>query len=159
MKEIAFTRIDDRLIHGQVVTNWLKYTNANKIIIADDKIPNDRLMQRVLTAAAPPNTVVKCLTVDQTVEYLNGEPKPNERIFILAKGPEVYERMIDKGISIPRLNLAGMVNKAGREQLIKNVHATPEEKDCFRRIVAKGTKVFFQRLVNDPEEDVEPLLK
>jgi len=158
MKKIALARIDDRLIHGQVVTSWLKHTDANQILIADDKIPGDMLMKRVLTAAAPPNTVVMCKTVDESIEFLKGEEDASERIVILAKGPEVYEKMIDSGIELPMVNLGGMVNRADRDSFLKNVAVTPEEKECFRRLYQKGTKVIFQRTTNDGEEDIEHLL-
>ena len=54
MKNIVLIRIDDRLIHGQVVTQWIKDTNGNRILIVDDKLVNDRMMMRILKAAAPP---------------------------------------------------------------------------------------------------------
>lgn len=158
MRKIALARIDDRLIHGQVVTSWLKHTDANRILIADDKIPSNPLMSRVLRAAAPPNTVVLCYTVAKSIEYIKQDEDPKERLVILVKGPEVYEAMLEAGIEIPTIILGGMVNRADREGFIKNVAVTPEEKDCFRRIVARGTKVLFQRLVNDNPEDIEHLL-
>ena len=47
MKNIVLIRIDDRLIHGQVVTQWIKDTNGNRILIVDDKLVNDRMMMRI----------------------------------------------------------------------------------------------------------------
>lgn len=45
---IVLVRIDDRLIHGQVMTSWLNYTSANKIMIIDDEVANDAFMKSVL---------------------------------------------------------------------------------------------------------------
>lgn len=62
MKNIVLIRIDDRLIHGQVVTQWIKDTNGNRILIVDDKLVNDRMMMRILKAAAPPGVKVEVMT-------------------------------------------------------------------------------------------------
>ena len=53
MKNIVLTRIDDRLIHGQVVTAWIKQYPINKILIIDDELSQNRLMERIYKAAAP----------------------------------------------------------------------------------------------------------
>ncbi|MBE6083621.1 MAG: PTS sugar transporter subunit IIB, partial [Tissierellaceae bacterium] len=54
MANIVLTRIDDRLIHGQVMTAWVKQTKATRIIIIDDVVAKDDFMKKVLTMAAPP---------------------------------------------------------------------------------------------------------
>ena len=53
MKNILVTRIDDRLIHGQVVTAWIKQYPINKILIIDDELSRNKLMERIYKAAAP----------------------------------------------------------------------------------------------------------
>ena len=58
MRNVVLARIDDRLIHGQVVTGWLKLTNGNKIYIVDDKLKNDAMMKTILKTAAPVGTKV-----------------------------------------------------------------------------------------------------
>ena len=59
MAEIVLTRVDFRLIHGQVVAAWNKYVNATKIVIIDDVLAQDELMQTIYTSAAPPGVKVK----------------------------------------------------------------------------------------------------
>ena len=53
MGEIVLVRIDDRLIHGQVMTAWVKETGANQIIIVDDEVSKDLFMSEVMKASAP----------------------------------------------------------------------------------------------------------
>ncbi|SES95330.1 PTS system sorbose subfamily IIB component [Enterococcus malodoratus] len=52
---IVLARIDDRLIHGQVMTSWLNYTGANRIIIVDDETANDTFLKMIVTSVAPAN--------------------------------------------------------------------------------------------------------
>ena len=85
MKNIVLIRIDDRLIHGQVVTQWIKDTNGNRILIVDDKLVNDRMMMRILKAAAPPGVKVEVMTVADAEKELKQDAVPGENIVILVK--------------------------------------------------------------------------
>ena len=58
MKQFSLIRIDDRLIHGQIATQWLKYAHGNKVLIIDDKVPEQPMQVRILKAAAPPGIKV-----------------------------------------------------------------------------------------------------
>ena len=78
MKNIVLIRIDDRLIHGQVVTQWIKDTNGNRILIVDDKLVNDRMMMRILKAAAPPGVKVEVMTVADAETELKQDAVPGE---------------------------------------------------------------------------------
>ncbi len=59
---IVLVRIDDRLIHGQVMTSWLNYTSANKIMIIDDEVANDAFMKSVLKTCVPANVKLATFT-------------------------------------------------------------------------------------------------
>ena len=68
MKNIVLTRIDDRLIHGQVVTAWIKQYPINKILIIDDELSQNRLMERIYKAAAPMGVEVLIQSVSEAGE-------------------------------------------------------------------------------------------
>ena len=138
MRNVVLARIDDRLIHGQVVTGWMKVTNGNKIYIVDDKLKQDAMMQMVLKTAAPVGTKVFIQSVEEAVEALKKPEKPNERIVILAKVPQVFEKMLEQGIVLPTIVLGGMGLTAQRQRFYKNVAASSEELECMRRIISHG---------------------
>ena len=50
---INVCRIDDRLIHGQIVTKWIKEANAKMILVSDDKAASDKMLQTILKLAVP----------------------------------------------------------------------------------------------------------
>ncbi|MDY2725715.1 MAG: PTS sugar transporter subunit IIB, partial [Anaerostipes faecalis] len=64
-------RVDDRLIHGQVVTQWVKVFKAQKIVVIDTDVAKDKMQKNVLKFAAPPDMKVSILSVDKAVEVWN----------------------------------------------------------------------------------------
>nr|WP_319489017.1 PTS sugar transporter subunit IIB [uncultured Caproiciproducens sp.] len=144
MKNIVLTRIDDRLIHGQVVTAWVKQFKVNRIMIVDDPLIKDAFMMKILKAAAPPQISVEVQSVVCAAEILNGGPENGENILILVKTPQALENLIASGVEIKRIILGGMGAKAGRKKFTKNVSASEDEIACMKRIVEKGIEMQYQ---------------
>ena len=67
---INVARIDDRLIHGQVITTWVKNYNIEQVLVINDKVANDKVQQSVLTMSAPPELKVLVFGVQQFIEIL-----------------------------------------------------------------------------------------
>lgn len=157
MKNMVLIRIDDRLIHGQVVTQWLKDTNGNRILIVDNELVGNRMMQRILKAAAPPGIKVEILTVPDAVTELKKDAVLGENIVILVKYPQVLEEMLDEGIAMKKIILGGMGLTAQRKRFNKNVAASEEEINCIKRIVSKGVMMEFQLVPAERAVNVEKL--
>ncbi len=157
MKNMVLIRIDDRLIHGQVVTQWLKDTNGNRILIVDNELVGNRMMQRILKAAAPPGIKVEILTVPDAVTELKKDAVSGENIVILVKYPQVLEEMLDEGIAMKKIILGGMGLTAQRKRFNKNVAASEEEINCIKRIVSKGVTMEFQLVPAERAVNVEKL--
>lgn len=155
---IVLTRIDDRLIHGQVMTAWVKFTQANRIMIIDEGVAKDPFMVKVLKMAAPPGIKVDIYDVEQAVEVLKENDSTNEKIIILVKHPVVIETLLEKGIEIKKLNVGGMGAAPGRKTLYKNISISKEEREIFQRILDKGTNIFIQIVPDEKEVDIKKLL-
>lgn len=154
MRNIVLTRIDDRLIHGQVVTAWVKQTNANYILIVDDPLTKDMFMQKVLRSAAPAGITVKVLGAADAATFLLEDGSAGEKVMILVKVPNALETLVDSGVKLPVIVLGGMGSKTGRTKFNRNVSASPEEVDCLKRLEEKGCMVQFQLV---PDEKPVPL--
>jgi len=159
MKNIVLARIDDRLIHGQILTSWVHTVDATKIVIIDDPLTKDSFMQRILKAAAPSDIAVDIFTIADGINYLNGDNKQSEKIIVLSKTPEVMEQLLINGINLDKIILGGMGAKKGRTTFNKNVSASPEEVKTMRRIVAKGVEIYYQLLPKESPMNIKKLLK
>lgn len=157
MKNIILTRIDDRLIHGQVVTAWIKQYPINKILIIDDELSQNRLMERIYKAASPMGVEVLIQAVSGAIEFLLKEPTRGENLLILVKVPEIIETLLKEGIVIKKVILGGMGAKNGRKTFNRNVSASEEEVLCFKRIVEEGVEIFYQLVPNDKAVNIKSL--
>lgn len=158
MRNIVLARIDDRLIHGQVVTAWVKTTGANRILIADDALMADSFTQRLLKAAAPPGIVVDILSVTDAAAFLKEECVPGENLIVLTKTPQVMESLWESGAAINKIILGGMGAKPGRNRFNKNISATPEEVESFKRIVKGGIDILYQLVPSERPVNVKKIL-
>ncbi len=158
MRTIVLTRIDDRLIHGQVVTAWVKHVNCSRILVVDDPLTRDIFMQKILRSAAPSGMELKVMGTQEAAGYLKEEEDPKERIMILVKGPEVLEALVDEGVLLPQVILGGMGAKAGRKKFNRNVSASEAEVACLKRLLEKGCAVQYQLVPDEKPTLLNKLL-
>ena len=140
---VVFYRIDDRLIHGQVMTGWSKVYKANRIFVVDDKVAKDAFMCQVMKMAVPKGCDVSILTVEQAVDAIKNDP-PEMRTIVLAKTPDVMEKLLNSGVEMKELNMGGMGYVAGRKMILRNIQVSPEELEQLKAIAARGIRVFCQ---------------
>ena len=142
MENLLLVRIDDRLIHGQVMTAWMKTLPAREIIVVDDRVAKDEFMLFVLQNAAPKGVKVVALSEEEAVKRLQeGLKVPS---YILAKSPVSLKRLVEAGIDIKAVNIGGMGMRQGRTVIYKNVSADEEERACIREFLEKGIDVAIQ---------------
>ncbi|SEJ46364.1 PTS system, mannose-specific IIB component [Propionispira arboris] len=156
MLNIVLTRIDDRLIHGQVVTAWSKTTKANRIIVVDDEVAQDEFMIKILQMAAPNAFKIGIHTIEVAAEILKGEDI-GERVMVLVKTPKTVEALIEGGVDIKTLNLGGMGAVVGRKQLYRNISISEAEKECFKRLILRGIHVYVQIVPDASAKNIETL--
>jgi len=158
MKNLEFTRIDDRLIHGQVVAAWLHaYSRVEHIIVIDDKTRQDPFMQEMFSQLVPAGISIEIRSIAEAVELLKGGlEKPT---MIIVKVPQTIKALVDAGIDIDFVNIGGMGMTPGRKKFFQNVSTSPEENEILKELVAKGIKVEIQIIPAQKKVDVKSLLK
>ncbi|MWN05673.1 PTS sugar transporter subunit IIB [Gilliamella sp. Pas-s95] len=154
---INLTRIDDRLIHGQVITTWVKNYDIEQVLIINDKVAMDKVQQSVLTMSAPPELKVLVFGVQQFIDIIKKTPIKKRTMLLFTNSIDV-NKLIDGGLEIEKLNVGGMRMQEGRHQLSRAVSVTPEEKQAFKHIIEKNVKVEIQMVPKDPIIELETLL-
>ncbi len=157
--DIALARVDDRLIHGQVVTAWLQTLGkCNEILICDDKARKDQFLQQVLKMTAPPDMPVRVLSVDETIADFQARAGDSRRVLLLTRGPEAMLRLLESGVQLSHLNLGGMGAGPGRKNLHRSLSLSAAEIDTLRQIQAKGVRIELKMVPGDRGVDFASLV-
>ncbi|AEB07061.1 PTS system sorbose subfamily IIB component [Coriobacterium glomerans PW2] len=159
MRNVVLARVDDRLIHGEVVSVWTPSLSANCILVADDAVAQDKFNSRVLKSLAPDGVKVFVATIEAAIKGLNKEPVPGERVIVLTKSPITFLRMIEAGVPITQVNLGGMGLHGNRAPFIKNVAADPDEVAAIKKMHDSGVHVYYQLVPEQAMIEVNDALK
>lgn len=156
MENVLLARVDDRLIHGQVMTAWMKRLPAKEIMVIDNKVAKDEFMISVLEMAAPTGVKVKVFSEKDAAKILKeGLKTPT---ILLAKSPLAYRRIIEEGVELEAINLGGMGINEKRETLYKNIAASEEERDAIKECLEKGIDIKIQVIPDDKIVDVKDVI-
>ena len=146
---LSLVRVDDRLIHGQVVAIWLKALGARRILIVDDTTARDEFLREVITLAAPPGVPVEVHELEGGTERVRQAAAEAEPVFVLLRSPITALRLREAGIEFPLLNVGGMGAGPGRKPLYRNISASPDELEAMRQLERMGTQVELRIVEND----------
>ena len=158
---LDLVRIDDRLVHGQVVVGWGTYLNTNRIIlcsdpIADSELESDMYMGAKETATYP--LTISVYTQEQTIQELCNNIKNNEKIILLVETPKELLQLINSGLKIDRINVGGMHYSEGKRQLTPYIYVDDDDIFSFKQISRMGIKLEGKDVPTGKSIDISKLI-
>lgn len=157
MGKIVLARVDDRLIHGQVMTAWLQYTGGNHIVIVDDRTAADEFTKEIMMMAIPEGICLDIYTKNDAIEGIN-ELSEKEKIVILTKTPDVFLYLVENGLAIEKVIIGGMGANKNRKKLYKNIATTDDEKEDIKKLLARSVDVKIQVVPDEKAVSMEKIL-
>ena len=153
---ILLTRIDNRLIHGQVATQWNGTIGANLILVANDAVANNKMRQNLMDMAAPNGVATRYFTIQKTIDVIH-KAAPSQHIFIIVENPEDALRLVEGGVPIKKLNIGNMHMAEGKRQVATSVAVNDEDVAAFKKLKDLGVELFIQRVPTTKVEDIDKL--
>jgi mannose PTS system EIIAB component len=157
--KISFVRIDDRLIHGQVATVWVKAYDCNRIMCCSDEVAKDELRKQLVLQVTPPGIKAYILPIQKAIEAFNNPQYNSFTTFFLFTNPTDVLRMVDAGIPFDSVNLGGMRYIDGKTQISQAVSVNEQDVASLKKLGEKGIKLELRQLVKDPKVNVIEKLK
>lgn len=149
MPGVVGIRIDDRLIHGQVVAYWSNYLKLTRIMVANDKVAVDDMRKSVLRMAVPAGIKSSIIPVERAAKQILEGKYVGQRILLIVDCPADILRLIDLGLPIKKINLGNMGGKEDTKPVKKYVNVTDEQERQFRDLLAKGIEITTQLVPQD----------
>lgn len=157
---IIFTRIDDRLIHGQVVEGWVNFLKATAILVADDRVASNALQRTIMEISVPQGLGVFIGTVEDVCGRLRTPaPGNNERAILLFSTPADVVRALKLGLDCRALNIGGMHYVPGKRRLINVLAVDDRDLEALKAIAARGVKVEIQAVPTQKPLTLDKLFK
>lgn len=155
---VVLARIDDRLIHGQVVAGWVRHTRANRIILANDELAKDELLCGLIKATVPPEIKASVQTVEDAVREVLSSDK-NERIIILFSCPRDALRFVQGGINLKSINVGGMKFSPGKRQILRWISVNQEDIKYLQELHRMGIELEGRAVPTDNKIRIMDYLK
>lgn len=156
MSNIKITRIDFRLIHGQVVTKWMKSYPSQSIVIVDDTLAEDEFMSEIYMMAAPAGVKVQIFSSNEAKEKIEAL---DQSIFLLFKNLETFYQVFKEGISIEELVVGGVPSEPGTNLVFSGVYLGAKDFEILDEVVAQGINVTFASTPDDNSLNYSQLQK
>ena len=137
-------RIDDRLIHGQVVVGWGQPLDLRFIVLVDDEVAASDWEQELYRMGVPQDMDVYFDTVESAAQNLSRYKDDERRGILLTGDIGTMTRLVDATDDIRRVNLGGIHHKPGRTQRLRYVFLTPAEEAQLRALAGRGLEVSAQ---------------
>ena len=158
MPNIVLTRIDSRLIHGQVATQWTSSIGANLILVANDQVCTDEFRQGLMNMAAPSFAQTRYFSIEKTCAIID-KASDAQKIFIVCDNPQDVLRLVEGGVPIKKVNIGNMHMAEGKRQVATVVAVDDKDVAAFKRLQELGVELEIRKVPTDSAEDINKLFK
>ncbi|VBB08544.1 Hypothetical protein LUCI_3822 [Lucifera butyrica] len=157
MPNILLTRIDNRLIHGQVGMTWANHLGANLIVVANDKVADDPVQQNLMDMAVSDVVDTRYFTIQETIDKIH-YAADDQLIFLVVKDPQDVVKLVEGNVPIVKLNIGNMHFSEGKQQITSTVSVNEADKQAFRRLQKLGVKMEIRRVPDESNTDISKFL-
>jgi len=156
---IVLFRVDERLIHGQVVVGWGERLHIDRIVVVDDELSGSEWEQELYCLGVPPSMIAVFHTVQDARERLPGWREGGERVAVLVRDLTTLSRMAEGGaLSGQEVNLGGIHHSERRDRVLPYLFLSGEEREELRRISDSGAVITARDLPSSRAVSAQELL-
>ncbi|AGH82318.1 PTS system N-acetylgalactosamine-specific transporter subunit IIB [Psychromonas sp. CNPT3] len=157
MPNIVLSRIDERLVHGQVGVQWVGFVNANLVIVANDVVAKDEIQQNLMEMVVADGIGIRFWSLQKTIDTIH-KAADRQKILLVCKNPSDFLTLVNGGIELSRINVGNMHFIQGKEQIHKTVSVDENDISAFKALQEKGIESYIQGVPTEKETDLYTLL-
>jgi mannose/fructose/N-acetylgalactosamine-specific phosphotransferase system component IIB len=152
--DVQLFRIDDRLIHGQVVLGWAKPLKSERILLCDDDVSQSEWERELYCTCVPNHLQTQVCNVDETATFLATKIHTEDKTIVLVKEPKVVMDIVNKGYVPASVNLGGLHFSDQRKKYLSYVYLNNEEIKQLHWLLDKGISIYCQDVPTSKALDV-----
>ncbi len=152
---ISLVRVDNRLIHGQVVEAWLPHLKVARVVVVDDEAAQSPLIRAAMGLAVPSSVRVSLLKVgDADFSELAAD---SEKTLLLVKDLASLTAAVQRGLKLSQVNLGNVHFGTGKKQVSPSVFLSPDEMESLKRMKEEGAQVEARAVPSDRPIDLSEM--
>lgn len=155
---LSLVRIDDRLIHGQVVLGWAKAIKPDRIVVASDRVAASGWERRFYSSSVPSHIKVSFLDLDETARQLLNNLFADESVLLLFESVQDLYEVVGKGVQFQKINVGGLHYRDGAAELLPFVFLTDDDRSCLRELVKQGATLTAQDIPGNEARIINSLV-
>jgi len=155
---IKLTRIDDRLLHGQVAFTWTPALGADCLLIANDKVAKDEFLKMTLGLAKPAGAKLLIKTLKDAVTFLLDERSKNMKVLLIINSVQDAFAMAADVPEIKSINFGGLRSKEGSKLISKAIAITDEDLVIIKELISKDVELEVRQVPTDSKQLVSNLI-
>lgn len=158
--EYVLSRIDSRLLHGQVATAWTKTVQPTRIIVVSDAVAKDNLRKSLIQQAAPPGVKAHVVPINHMIKLAKDDKHfGGQRAMLLFENPEDVLRVVEGGVPLKTINVGSMAHSTGKVQPNKVLAFNQEDIDTFNKLKKAGIDFDVRKVPSDSKGNMDEILK
>jgi mannose/fructose/N-acetylgalactosamine-specific phosphotransferase system component IIB len=155
---VKLVRIDDRLIHGQVVLGWVPAVKPDRMVVANDRVASSDWERKFYSSCVPPEVRVSFFTVAETARQIAGDLFKGEGLLVLVETAADALALATAGTVFTEVNVGGLHFREGSVELLPFVFLTEEERTALRELVKRGVTLTAQDVPSNPGRVINSLV-
>jgi mannose/fructose/N-acetylgalactosamine-specific phosphotransferase system component IIB len=156
---VTLLRIDDRLIHGQVVEGWVPHLKVDLVVVVSDAAAADDVQSALMKMALPPSVGLVVSTVAGGPAVLADPKLASRKALVLVPGPSEALALVESGVKLDRINVGGLHHTVGKVQLGRALFLDEKDRLALKALKAKGVRLEGRALPADAEENLSAALE
>ena len=156
---IKLTRIDDRLLHGQVALTWIPTLGADCILVANDKIANDEFLKMTMGLAKPTGAKLLIRTIKEAIVFLNDTKYSHLKIVLLVNSVADAYAITEKVQDIQSINFGGLRVREGARSVSKAIAITEDDNMLIRQLMQRGLELEVRQVPSDNKQMMGILIR
>jgi len=157
MPNILLTRIDNRLIHGQVGMTWTNHLGANLVVVANDKVAYDEVQQNLMDMAVSDVVETRYFTLQETIDKIH-YAADDQMIFLVLRTPQEVLTLVEGNVPIKKVNIGNMHFNEGKQQITSTVSVDDADKKALRRLQELDVELEIRRVPDENSIDISKFL-
>lgn len=154
---ILLTRIDNRLIHGQVGVTWVNHLGANLVVVANDKVASDEVQQNLMDMVLPDTIQARYFTLQKTIDIIHNA-SPRQKIFLVVRDVQDVLKLKEGGVPIDHINIGNMHYAEGKKQISSTVSVDDKDIAAFQKLNELGVELDLRKVPNERGQNIMELL-